>query len=220
MGEVKAVWKSIRCKSSCDDCPLKELSFPLLFDGECVARASVMVVSEGPNEVATREFIASIANHPTFTFLSVMFGCNFKPWGEGANVYWTHVRKCFLRKTGEFDFSKFKDDALEVCAYKAKYLKKEIEAMRPRLILAVGRRAVEAIAKYSGDDRLRGSLEDLVFKRGGVFEEVKVGACGFTVAVVPHPSGLNTVWAGLAVRYPEAHKVLKRIQSVIIEALG
>ncbi len=60
-----------------------------------------MVITEGPNEEAEPEFIASIANHPTFTFLQALFKGNFKPYNKEhskeINVYWTHVRKCFLK---------------------------------------------------------------------------------------------------------------------------
>jgi len=98
---MEAIWRDIEEHKKCDGCPLIKNSRPLIFDGEHVKWVKVMVITEGPNEEADPKFIASIANHPTFTFLQALFKGNFKPYykkhDKNTNVYWTHVRKCFLK---------------------------------------------------------------------------------------------------------------------------
>ena len=79
---MEAIWRDIEEREKCDGCPLIKNSRPLIFDGEHVKWVKVMVITEGPNEEAEPEFIASIANHPTFTFLQALFKGNFKPYNK------------------------------------------------------------------------------------------------------------------------------------------
>lgn len=219
---MEKVWDDIKGYVDCGDCPLKNRSRPLLFDGEHVNWVKVMVITEGPNEEADRGFIASIANHPTFTFLQALFKGNFKPYykkhGGNTNVYWTHVRKCFL-KTKNGNLEEHGEKALKVCAYEAEYLRREIEALKPKLIVAVGKEAIEALLKYSGDNRLQGNLRELIFERRGIFNDVKIGKVTTNVIVVPHPSGRSKLWVELAEKHPNANKILEEISSKIIETL-
>ncbi len=217
---MRRVWEDIRNHADCNNCPLKDRSRPLLFDGDHVNWVKVMVITEGPNEEATREFIASIANHPTFTFLQALFEGNFKPCyekhGNNTNTYWTHVRKCFLRTKNGGDLRKHKGEALKICAYGAKYLKREIEALKPKLIVAVGKEAVKALLEYSGDKRLQGNLKELIFVKGGIFNDVKISGVTTNITVAPHPSGRSRLWIGLTAN---ANKTLEKISSEITKHL-
>jgi len=228
---LERVWNDIKRYVNCYDCPLKNVSRPLLFEGEHVNWVKVMVVTEGPNEEAEPEFIASMANHPTFTFLQALFKGNFKPryekHREKPNVYWTHVRKCFLKTKqtknltkDEKNFKGIGDRAAKICSLKAEYLRREIEALKPKLIVAVGGKAVEALFKYSKDKRLHGKINELVFKKGGIFSGVKIGEVTTDVIVVPHPSGKSKeTWVGLAKKHPKAYEVLENISLKIVEKL-
>jgi len=220
---MEKIWEDIKGYANCGDCPLRNRSRPLLFDGEHVNWVKVMVVTEGANEEADREFIASIANHPTFTFLQALFKGNFKPYyekhGKDTNVYWTHVRKCFLKTRSGENLKKHGENALKVCAYKAEYLKREIEALKPKLIVTVGKEAIEVLLKYSSDERLQGNLRELIFDKGGIFNEVKIGKVTTNIVVVPHPSGRSKLWTELAEKHPNAKKILEELSSKIIENL-
>ena len=55
-----------------------------------------MVITYGPNRIEDPEIIASLANHLTYTYLSALFGGKFRPMSN-ATVYWTHLRKCFIK---------------------------------------------------------------------------------------------------------------------------
>lgn len=57
-----------------------------------------------------------------------------------------------------------------------------------------------------------------MFKRGGVFENVKICGATATVAVVPHPSCLNRVWVDLR-KYPKACETLEKMKTRITSAL-
>jgi len=59
-----------------------------------------------------------------------MFSGNFRPVGRDANVYWTHVRKCFLSNGG------FREEreAMRLCQ---NYIHHEILALKLKLIVAV-----------------------------------------------------------------------------------
>jgi len=211
--EIKFIWEEIYERKNCDNCPLKYKSHPLLF--KPAKRVKVMVVTEGPNEEAEPEFITSIANHPTFTFLRTLFQGKFQPQGANANVYWAHLRKCFLRtRSGKrFIGDKDEDKALEICS--KNYLVREIKALKPKFIVATGSKADKFFSKY--DDRLkRKKLEDLVFKEGGVFNNVGIEEFTTKIIIVPHPSGRNTLWTKLPIN---AKKVLEKIQKEIIKNL-
>jgi len=208
--EIRELWQQIENRKRCNKCPLKDKSRPLLFKPK--NRVRVLVVTEGPNEEAEPDFIASIANHPTFTFLQALFRGKFQPIGEEANVYWTHLRKCFL-KIGNKRVcnSADEDKALKNCS--SQYLEKEINAVKPKLILAVGGKATWFLRSISKDRRLRGNLKNLIFEKGGIFNNVKIGEAVFDVCVVPHPSGKNTSWTKLP---PNAKEVLENISAKIV----
>lgn len=140
MKKLKEIWKEIK-KYDDPNCPLK--TKPLLF--RIPKRANVMVITEGPNVEEKAENIASLANHPTFTFLQPMFKGKFRPLGRGATAYWTHLRKCPLREAPRAlgrttDEDKRKGHkALRICA--GKFLLQELKALKPKLVVAVGEEA-------------------------------------------------------------------------------
>ena len=206
--DLQLVWQKIRSKAKCQGCPLeKEGGRPLIIKPATVNKIQVMVVTEGPNRRTDKEFITSIANHPTCTFLSALFCGRFQPEGASANVYWTHVRKCFINgnvKQGR--------KALKTCSNA--YLESEIKALKPRLILSVGKKALKFLARY--DKRLEGKITD-VFKvqHKGIFKGVRVDGFSFDVAVVPHPSGLNLFWNNPP---KETLKILQIITNILKSA--
>lgn len=50
-----------------------------------------------------------------------------------------------LIKDDSNELKRIGNRATKICAYKAEYLKREIEALKPKLIVAVGGKAVEAL---------------------------------------------------------------------------
>ena len=207
--KIESIWRDIEEKRFCGNCPLRDKSHPLLFrPGRDV---SIMTVTEGPNEYTEPMFIASTANHPTYTFLYALFGGNFNPIGENSNVYWTHLRKCFLKTEGGKDYSKYRDKALKICS--KTYLEREILSINPKLIILVGGKAVDFISKY--DKRFRNkNLSTLVFNEGGIFRNVKIGKISTTIIVVPHPSGRNILWTKLPAN---ARDIMIKISKEIIK---
>jgi len=90
------ILNEIKNRERCGSCPLKNYEndySPLVFEPD--REVKVMVITYGPNRTENPEVIASLANHPTFTYLSALFGGNFRP-KENATAYWTHLRKCFI----------------------------------------------------------------------------------------------------------------------------
>jgi len=187
--ELADIWQMIEEKQKCNGCRLRARK-PLIF--RLKSPIKVVVVTEGPNRQESPEFVASIANHPTYTFLYTLFGGCFTPIDSTscqANVYWTHVRKCFLNGTGR----KTIDRALKICS--SAYLAAEIKAARPRLVVAVGRKVLGFFEEF--DQRFAGGLREVVFKKqsGGVFTGVRLDDFICDVSVVPHPSGRNVTWS-------------------------
>ena len=189
---LKSVWKFIEenkeaSKGACSHCPLRSCRL-LLLKPESLDAVRVMVITEGPNRPEPIEVLVSPLNHPTFTFLYTMFSGNFRPVGHGANVYWTHVRKCFLSNGG------FREgrEAMRLCR---NYIYHEILALKPKLIVAVGASALNAIHRVSLDERIRDKLESAFLRqRDEIYREVKVEGVKFDLAVLPHPSGRNMFW--------------------------
>lgn len=211
--KLKEVWKEIEDRRKCSECPLKDKSYPLLFKTEM--RVKIMAITEGPNEEAKPEFIASLANHPTFTYLQAFFRGRFQPMLSGSGTYWTHLRKCFLKK-GKCNFTSDNRKAIEECS--SNYLKSEIEAANPRLIVAVGRKVAGFLLKE--DKELGGlSLKGLILG-GGIFR-VKVCMSPIDVCVVPHPSGRSMFWVNLAKgrNSCDASRILTNISSKIAKSL-
>ena len=160
----------------------------LLLKPESLDAVKAMVITEGPNRPEPVEVLVSPLNHPTFTFLYTIFSGNFRPVGRDANVYWTHVRKCFLGNSG---FSEGRE-AMRLCQ---NYIHHEILALKPKLIVTVGASALKAIYKMSSDERIRGKLESAFLRQQDkIYREVKVENVKFDLAVLPHPSGRNMFW--------------------------
>ena len=203
--DLQLVWQKIESKVKCQGCPLeKESGRPLIIKPARVNKVQVMVATEGPNRKADKKFLTSIANHPTYTFLSALFSGRFQPEGASANVYWTHVRKCFINGN-----AKGGRKALRPCSNT--YLESEIKALKPKLILSVGNEALKFLSRY--DKRLKGKITD-VFKTQdkGIFKEVSIDDFRLDVAVVPHPSGLNRFWNNPP---KETLKILQSIMNVL-----
>jgi len=189
---LRSVWKFIEenkeaGKGVCSRCPLRSCKL-LLLKPETLNAVKVMVITEGPNRLEPIEVLASPLNHPTFTFLYTIFSGNFRPVGRGANVYWTHVRKCFLDNGG---FRKGRE-AMRLCQ---NYIYHEILALKPKLIVTVGASALKAIYKVSSDERIRDKLESTFLRQQDeIYEEVKLENVKFDLTVLPHPSGRNMFW--------------------------
>lgn len=215
MKALEQVWGEIENWGRCGDCPLKGNTYKHLLFKPCHP-VSVMVVTEGPNRVENKEFIASLANHPTFTYLTALAGGEFTPEGEGANVYWTHVRKCFVQdETGQ----PLTDDvkgALESC-WATKYLDDEIAAVRPKLIVAVGGKAKDFLGKYNS--KLYGTLEGVLKIQAKSNQPMEVNINGFSTmaAVVPHPSGRSFFWKRPP---PETKKVLEMVRGEFLKIIA
>ena len=71
-------------------------------------------------------------------------------------LYWTHTVKCFLQNEKYREIGRAKDkrrrefrQAVQTCA---NYLSQEVESMRPKLVVAVGKEAFDALKrlKYAG----------------------------------------------------------------------
>lgn len=190
--ELKEILERIRenkrsGEGACRDCPMRDPQWkgcewePLLIEPENPHLIRVMVVTEGPNRQADVEYIVSLANHPTYTYIYTLFKGQFKPRGRDANSYWTHVRKCFL------DGSKKGKKALSKCK---RYLKEEIKALKPRLIIAVGGEALNAVFEKRGL-----KLEEAFYSQeGGVYGKLVMDGFECEVSVVPHPSGRSRFW--------------------------
>jgi len=189
---LKSIWKFIEENKeaghgACSHCPLRPCRL-LLLKPESLDAVRAMVITEGPNRPEPVEVLVSPLNHPTFTFLYTIFSGNFRPVGHDANVYWTHVRKCFLSNGG---FSEGRE-AMRLCQ---NYIQHEILALKPKLIVTVGASALKAIYKMSSDKRIRGKLESAFLRQQDkIYREVEVGNVKFDLAVLPHPSGRNTFW--------------------------
>jgi len=202
------VWEKIRCKAKCQGCPLEREGEPLIVEPEDLNKIRIMVITEGPNRRIDRKFLTSIANHPTFTFLFSLFGGSFKPTGSSANAYWTHVRKCFI--DGNVEKGR---RALKPCS--DAYLESEIEVLKPKLIVAVGRASLHFLSKYDG--RLKEKLNEVFRKQAGdIFNGVNIKSAILDIAIVPHPSGLNRFWNDPP---PETLDVLMNIRKRILRII-
>lgn len=187
--KLKDVWQTIKRKKKCRGCPL--LKMPQLIM-KANGPVKGMVITEGPNKEEKDKHIASFGNHPTYTFLYTLFSGKAKFICHNANVYWTHIRKCFL--TNKKDKRNDDKKALRLC--RKYYLEEEIQALKPKFIVAVGRKALQFFRRH--DYRLSGNLENVVFRKKGIFENVKLGDLCFRLVVLPHPSGRSRVWANLS----------------------
>ena len=205
--KLQTVWHSIENKKKCNDCLLINMDPLIMKINEPV---KVMVITEGPNRQQQVKNIASLGNHPTYTFLYTLFSGKAKFRGKEPNVYWTHVRKCFL---GNKEHTKNEEKkALRLC--RKVYLEEEIEALKPTLIVAVGCEALKFFQQ--SDSRLEGRLTDIVFDRKGVFGKAGFNDPYFRLVVVPHPSGRNRAWVNLP---DNAYDVLRKIQSTLKRSL-
>jgi len=189
---LRSVWKIIEKNKetgngACGRCPLLSCRL-LLLKPKSLDVVRAMVITEGPNRPESIEVLVSPLNHPTFTFLYTIFSGNFKPVGRDANVYWTHVRKCFLNHKG----LKEGREAIRLCQ---DYISSEILALKPKLIVTVGTSALRTVYRLSLDERLKDKLESTFLRQqDGIYRGVKLENIEADVAVLPHPSGRNVFW--------------------------
>jgi len=192
--ELYTIWERIKENKRkrlgpCSNCPLGAPGWvgsnwePLLLEPEHPESIGVMVVTEGPNRKADKKHLISMANHPTFTFLYALFRGKFEPCGEFANAYWTHVRKCFVNGR--------KGDGFRAISRCKPYLLEEIRALKPKLIVSVGGKALNTLFNRRGGVNLKKAFESQV---GGVFDTLDIDGFSCEVSVVPHPSGLSRFW--------------------------
>jgi len=209
-----SIWEIIKEKRNCKGCPLKDAPQLLL---NVDKKVNVMVITEGPNVEAPKEFITSIANYPTFMYLQTLFKGNFHPYGKDATVYWTHVRKCFIKncKGRRFVDKKGEKKALKVCS--DAYLEDEIKTVKPKLIVAVGRKATDFLSRYN--QKLKSKLKTLMTS-----ENLTVIIDGMVseVVVVPHPSGRSRTLTNLEKdeNWKEIRDALERISEKIVKAVS
>jgi len=219
MGLLKVILKEVRDKARCDSCPLKDKSKPLIFEPDCDVR--VMVVTYGPNRTEEPEIIESLVNHPTFTYLSALFGGNFRPT-ENATAYWSHLRKCFIDVVDKNERGKIDRQATEICC--KEYLIDEITAVQPELILAVGDRVVKFLWEISEDERLKGNIKGIFMSQKNEMirnVELKKIELITNVAVVPHPSGRNRFFMNFSSKEKkEAVKILNNIKDNIVKLIS
>ena len=212
LSSLREILDQVESKKRCNVCPLKEME-PLIFKpGKGV---KVILVTEGPGEKWGKQMkidadhVLSILNKTLYPYIYTLFSGRFEPKGPQANVYWTHVRKCFLDGKTKREATK----ALKIC--RKAYLRDEIESVRPKLILAVGGRAFEFFCRY--DERLKGRYLDLFTKQvNDIFRNVRIGEMTFDLALVPHPSGRSRFWNWQEVSPGKAFEIF----DLVIKALG
>lgn len=223
-GLLSTILEEVRSGKKCHSCLLKEKRQPLIFEPDREVR--VMAITYGPNRTEDPEIIASLANHPTYTYLSALFGGNFRP-EKDATAYWTHLRKCFIKdENGKLLITNFSEKTLdrkarEVCS--REYLTEEIKAVQPELILAVGEEVVNFLSSISEDDRLKDNFKDVFLRQygKGMLDNVKL-KMGLTVnvAVVPHPSGRSRFFVNSSMEEKEKiAEILESIRKNILKAI-
>ncbi|MBC7130918.1 hypothetical protein H5T51_06855 [Candidatus Bathyarchaeota archaeon] len=205
------VIEEIASQRKCTECPLKESRKPLVVKPRPISAIKAVVVTESPWQyVEDIERLTSIANVYIFPYLYCLLSGNFRP-RENANTYWTHTCKCYLKGTSPQQRKR----AIEICS--EAYLRSEIEAVQPKLVVAVGNSALKYFARQTRDNRLRGELTNVFLKQAnGIFENVKLGSANFSLAVVPHPSGKNRFWNKMPLGTVQTFKqIIKDIKEVI-----
>ena len=87
----------------------------------------------------------------------------------------------------------WKSKAIRFCS-KA-YLRDEIEAVNPRLVVAVGGSALAFFRRETGDRRLKKNLTEVFLNQTkGIYDGVQLGSAVFSLAVAPHPSMKSRLW--------------------------
>ena len=205
------VIEEITSQRKCTKCPLKESRKPLVIKPHPMSAIKAVVITESPWQcVEDIEQLTSIANIYTFPYLYCLLSGNFRP-RENANTYWTHTCKCYLKGTSPQERKK----AIKICS--EAYLQSEIEAVQPKLVVAVGNSALTYFARQTRDNRLQGKLTNVFLKQAdGIFKNVKLGSANFSLAVVPHPSGKNRFWNKMPQGAVQAFKrIIKNIKEEI-----
>lgn len=215
---LQAVWAKIRENKGngigpCSDCPLRFPGWegsawdPLILEPENISVVKTMVITEGPNREADRTHLVSLANHPTFTFLYALFKGKFEPCGEKANVYWTHVRKCFIN-------GRRGNKAIRCCR---SYVKDEIQALKPQLIISVGG---EALKKLFLKRKGLTLTEAFKSQTDGVYDTLNLNGSKCEISVVPHPSGLSRFWNDPGEDTPHIlDEVVKKIEAILEDGI-
>ncbi len=208
--ELKRVLEKIKMKERCAFCPLKN-SKPLIFVPD--RDVKIAVITEGPNREEDPELIASILDHPIYTYLLVLFGCKFSPT-ENATAYWTHLRKCFIKSRDNKPIvdEKKGNAAVRICK---NYLVDELKAVKPELVIAVGGQVKDYLYKISKDRRIAGNLREVFMNN--IFENFRLGELKFDLAVLPHPSGKNRIWNEF-MSY-KAREIFENVRDRILEIL-
>ena len=162
-----------------------------------VAGAKVMLVGQapGPHEVEDRRPFAYTAGRRLFGW--------FEPFGVDeetfrANIHMCAVIRCFPGRDAKAGGDRVPSPA-EI-ANCAAHLDREIRILRPKLVIAVGTLAAQALI---GQSELRSVV-------GRKFRAQRAGE-KFDVVVLPHPSGRST-W----LNKPENRALLDRSLELIV----
>jgi DNA polymerase len=181
---------------SCEACQLCEgderVQKPHVF-GWGNVRAKLMVVGQNPGydeTVRGRPFVG-IAGKNFDEFLSSVLGI------ERKHIYITNTVKCYTpRNRGPYP------EEMALCKH---FLKKEIEIIKPKIILALGNYALQYFTKHGGISKCHGQLEY---------------SKEFEINVFPmyHPSPLNMNKLSIRQITENDFRTLKRILENMDEA--
>ena len=182
----------------CRDCPAM-CGTPV--HGQAIV-SSIMMVGQapGPHEAKFDKPFAFTSGKTLFKWFSTI-GVEEEVFRN--NVYITAVARCFPGKAGNGDREPDKIE-IEQCS---QYLKKEVEILKPKLIIAVGKLAISEV------------LGSKIFSKSNKLADV-VGEKFFTnfhghnadIICLPHPSGVSR-WP----RTPEGQIKLKKAMEHLSE---
>jgi hypothetical protein len=208
----------IKKPKTCDGCDIySDDCDPFVFYKENNNKFGIIVVSRDPNiprvdkpwmikhiEYLKNLFSLQIVNPAQF-ILSLIYDNpteikKFSNWfienttKQNSKIYWTHMTKCYAWND--------KNIANKVFKKCSGYLKAEIEELKPKLIIGLGRDVEDALKRVAGSDYLVVEMKDSLKQiNSGNLDKYKNKN---TVFILPHPSTASGSY-----RYVLDEKIIK-----------
>jgi uracil-DNA glycosylase len=152
---------------------------PSVYGPPVLARVMLVGQAPGVHEAGIGRPFAWTAGRTLFRWFENVLGLDEKTFRE--NVYFTAVARCFPGKAKSGGDRRPDRDEIEACR---PFLAREVEILRPQLILAVGTLAITQVL----GDRVAGMKLDQII---GTMHRVRWHGVTADVIPLPHPSGAS-----------------------------
>lgn len=167
--------KHVRALLACNRCP--KMHKPVVSGGAVVSKVLLVGQAPGVKEPILQRPFAWTAGKAMFKWFEESCGLSEEEFR--AKIYMSAVCRCFPGKSGTGSGDRVPDrEEIAECAH---WLRREMEILQPKLVIAVGKLAISQFLEFN-------KLTEIIGKK----MRAEYRGHSFDLIPLPHPSGAST----------------------------